>query len=63
MRNITVAVGDDCYRQARIWAANNGTSVSAGLLAASPPPAKKQLGSFSGCETLEINLTEAESNT
>ena len=29
MRNITVAVSDDCYRQARIWAAKNDTSVSA----------------------------------
>jgi hypothetical protein len=29
MRNITVAVSDDSYRQARIWAAKNDTSVSA----------------------------------
>jgi hypothetical protein len=29
MRNITVAVSDDAYRQARIWAAKNDTSVSA----------------------------------
>jgi hypothetical protein len=29
MRNITVAVSDDSYRQARIWAAKNETSVSA----------------------------------
>jgi hypothetical protein len=29
MRNITVAVGDDSYRQARTWAAKNDTSVSA----------------------------------
>jgi hypothetical protein len=27
MRNITVAVSDDSYRQARIWAAKNDTSV------------------------------------
>jgi hypothetical protein len=25
MRNITVAVSDDSYRQARIWAAKNDT--------------------------------------
>ena len=29
MRNIAVAVSDDSYRQARIWAAKNDTSVSA----------------------------------
>jgi hypothetical protein len=29
MRNITVAVSVDSYRQARIWAAKNDTSVSA----------------------------------
>jgi hypothetical protein len=29
MRNMTVAVSDDSYRQARIWAAKNDTSVSA----------------------------------
>jgi hypothetical protein len=29
MRNITVAVSDDSYRQARIWAAKIDTSVSA----------------------------------
>jgi hypothetical protein len=29
MRIITVAVSDDSYRQARIWAAKNNTSVSA----------------------------------
>ena len=29
MRNITVAVSDNSYRQARIWAAKNDTSVSA----------------------------------
>jgi hypothetical protein len=29
MKNITVAVSDDTYRQARIWAAKNDTSVSA----------------------------------
>jgi hypothetical protein len=29
MRNITGAVSGDSYRQARIWAAKNGTSVSA----------------------------------
>jgi len=29
VRNITVAVSDDSYRQARIWAAKNDTSVSA----------------------------------
>jgi hypothetical protein len=29
MKNITVAVSDDAYRQARIWAAKNDTSVSA----------------------------------
>jgi hypothetical protein len=29
MRNITVAVSDDSYRKARIWAARNDTSVSA----------------------------------
>jgi hypothetical protein len=28
MRNITVAVSDDSYRQARIWAAKNDASVS-----------------------------------
>ena len=31
MRNITVAVSDDSYRQARIWAAKNDTSVSAAV--------------------------------
>jgi hypothetical protein len=29
MRNITVAISDDSYRKARIWAAKNDTSVSA----------------------------------
>jgi hypothetical protein len=29
MKNITVSVSDDTYRQARIWAAKNDTSVSA----------------------------------
>jgi len=29
MRNITVAVSDDSYRQPGIWAAKNDTSVSA----------------------------------
>lgn len=29
MKNITVTVSDDCYRQARVWAAKNDTSVSA----------------------------------
>ena len=29
MRNITVAVSDDSYRKARIWAAKRDTSVSA----------------------------------
>jgi hypothetical protein len=29
MRNITEAVSDDSYRQARIWSAKNDTSVSA----------------------------------
>jgi hypothetical protein len=29
MRNIAVAVSDDSYRQARIWAPSNDTSVSA----------------------------------
>jgi hypothetical protein len=31
MRNITVAVSDDSYRQARIWAAKHDTSVSAAV--------------------------------
>ena len=29
MRNITVTINDDVYRQARIWAAEHDTSVSA----------------------------------
>jgi hypothetical protein len=29
MRNITVAVPDDVYRRARLWAAEHDTSVSA----------------------------------
>jgi hypothetical protein len=29
MRNITVAVSDDSYRQARIWGAKNDLSISA----------------------------------
>ena len=29
MRNITVTVSDEAYRQARVWAANHDTSVSA----------------------------------
>jgi hypothetical protein len=29
MRNITVAIDDETYRRARIWAAERGTSVSA----------------------------------
>jgi len=29
MRNITVSVNDNAYRQARIWAAKRDTSVSA----------------------------------
>ena len=28
MKNITVSVDNEVYRQARIWAAQNGTSVS-----------------------------------
>jgi hypothetical protein len=31
MRNITVSVTDDVYREARIWAAENNTSVSAAV--------------------------------
>ncbi|MGA3070327.1 MAG: hypothetical protein ABSD43_08940 [Terracidiphilus sp.] len=29
MRNITVTVGDDVYRRARVWAAEHGDSLSA----------------------------------
>jgi hypothetical protein len=29
MRNITVTVSDEAYRQARVWAAHHDTSVSA----------------------------------
>ena len=29
MKNITVAVSDNAYKTARVWAANSGTSVSA----------------------------------
>ena len=29
MKNITVAVSDNSYKTARLWAANSGTSVSA----------------------------------
>jgi len=29
MRNITVTIPDDCYTQARVWAAQRNTSVSA----------------------------------
>src|SRR4051794_1785535 len=31
MRNITVSVTDEVYRQARVWAAENNTSVSAAV--------------------------------
>ena len=29
MHNITVVIGDDCYRRARVWAAQHDTSLSA----------------------------------
>jgi hypothetical protein len=29
VKNVTVAIADDCYRSARVWAAQNDTSVSA----------------------------------
>jgi hypothetical protein len=29
MKNITVGISDDSYRRARVWAAQNDTSVSA----------------------------------
>jgi hypothetical protein len=29
MYNITVVIGDDCYRRARVWAAQHDTSLSA----------------------------------
>jgi len=31
MRNITVSISDETYREARIWAARNNTSVSAAV--------------------------------
>lgn len=31
MRNITVSVADETYRQARVWAAENDTSISAAV--------------------------------
>jgi hypothetical protein len=31
MRNITVSITDEVYRQARVWAAENNTSVSAAV--------------------------------
>jgi len=31
MRNITVSITDEVYRQARIWAAENNTSISAAV--------------------------------
>ena len=46
MKNITVSVHDETYRQARIWAAENNTSVSAAVeymvddLARHPPRAQ-----------------------
>jgi hypothetical protein len=85
MRNITVAVSDDSYRQARIWAAKNDTSVSAvaqdlllnlpglarvartftaGLPTPTPPQqttSRWKQTSFSGGETVEAILANAES--
>ena len=42
MRNMTVAVSDDSYRQARIRAAKNDTSVSAVVLALSSAQASRR---------------------
>jgi hypothetical protein len=54
MRNITVSVADVTYREARIWAAENNTSISAaveymlenirGILSVRKPPPQPRRG-------------------